>query len=49
MSGKLQNCVAEYSVPMKMYERELQQWTEKGRLIPYGEQKVGPPQEGNFH
>ena len=27
----------------KVYEKELEQWIEKGRLIPYDEQKFGPP------
>ena len=44
--AKLRNRISEYPVPSEIraaYEQELRAWIEDGWLIPYPDQKLGPP------
>ena len=44
MTSKLQNYIAEYSMPAKIrkeYENEVEQWIKEGWLIPYDGRNLG--------
>ena len=45
---KLYNRVPEYTIPVKAraeYDKELQNWIDNGWLVPYPEDKLGPPKD----
>ena len=45
-SEKLYNRVPEYTIPARAraeYDKELQNWIDNGWLVPYPEDKSGPP------
>ena len=45
-SEKLYNRVPEYTIPVRAraeYDKELQNWIDNGWLVPYPEDKLGPP------
>ena len=44
--GKLYNRVPEYTIPARAcaeYDKEQQNWIDNGWLVPYSEDKLGPP------
>ena len=44
---KLYNRVPEYNIPVRAraeYDKELQNWIDNGWLVPYPEDKLGPPE-----